>query len=249
MSHETYRQKLTRLARALARADALAVAGDLASGCDARRLKLFSDGNCEKRFEKLSDQLEFVSEAFDDFPDLIEAFIRAEPLAAYDTGASDGERMLIWLCATHDCTPAQLDHIACQRARHAVEDLARSNRLGHVRFQELCSVTPADSAQLASLLSAGATLHLNPIRIWTTFLSPVLLDDEADVPADVVFFPIGREIATAVLEEDARPLMNELARLAPCSLQQWSAVTALADLERLSEFSADLAGLGLVAVA
>src|SRR5262245_39962581 len=143
MSQETYRQKLTRLARALASADALAVAGDLATGCPPRRAILFTDGNCEKRFEKLTDQLDFVAPAFDDFPGLIDAFIRSQPLVAYDTGASDGEQMLLWLTRTQNCTAEQLDHIACQRGRHAVEDLARCNRLGHTRFQELHSVTPA----------------------------------------------------------------------------------------------------------
>jgi hypothetical protein len=249
MSQETYRQKVTRLARALARADALAVAGDLAAGCPRERARLFTDGNCEKRFEKLTDQLEFVAPAFDRFPDLIEAFIRAQPLAAYDTGTSDGERMLCWLSQTQDCAAEQLDHIACQRGRHAVEDLARCNRLGHIRFQELRSVTPADERELRLLLASGATLHLNPIRIWTTFHTRVLLDDEADVPAAVILFPVGREIATAVLEDDARPLVNELARLGSCSLAQWDAVTSLADSDRLAEFIVDLAGLGLAAVA
>jgi hypothetical protein len=248
MSQETYRQKLTRLARALARADAPAVAGDLAPGCPPARTRLFTDGNCEKRLEKLTDQLKFVAPAFSDFPGLIEAFIRAEPLAAYDTGASDGERMLLWLTRSQNCTRQQLDHIACQRGRHAVEDLARCNRLGHVRFQELCSVTPGDEQELQLLLAAGAALHLNPIRIWTTFHTRVLLDEDADVPAAVILFPIGRQIATAVLEEDGRPLVNELARLGSCSLAQWASVSRLADSERLAEFITDLAGLGLAAV-
>ena len=249
MSQETYRQKVTRLARALARADALAVTGDLAPGCPRERAKMFTDGNCEKRFEKLTDQLEFVAPAFDRFPDLIEAFIRSEPLTAYDTGASDGERLLLWLIRTQACTPEQLDYIACQRGRHAVEDLARCNRLGHIRFQELRSVTPADEDDLRLSLAAGRMLHLNPIRIWTRFHTRVLLDDEAEVPAAVILFPVGREIATAVLEDDGRPLVNELARLGSCSLAQWSAVTALADSDRLAEFIVDLVGLGLAAVA
>ncbi|HZL91506.1 MAG TPA: hypothetical protein VFB96_24265 [Pirellulaceae bacterium] len=249
MSPETYRQKLTRLARALASADALAVAGDLAAGCPPRRARMFTDGNCEKRFEKLADQLEFIAPAFDDFAGLIEAFIRNQPLAAYDTGASDGEQMLLWLTRTQPCTAEQLDHIACQRGRHAVEDLARCNRLGHTHFQELRSVTPSEERELRLLLACGVTLHLNPIRIWTTFHTRVLLDDEAGVPAAVILFPVGSEIAIAVLEDDARPLVSELARLGPCSLAQWSAVTTRADSDRLEELVGDLAGLGLVAVA
>ena len=249
MCQESYRQKMTRLTRALARADALAVAGDLASGCASGRAKLFTDGNCEKRFEKLTDQLEFVAEAFNDFATLIETFIRTEPLSAYDTGASDGERMLAWLARTHDCTRAQLDYIACQRGRHAVEDLARFNRLGHIHFQELRSVTPTDEKEIGLLLASGALVHLNPIRIWTTFHTRTLLDDDADVPAAVILFPVGREIATAVLEDDARPLLDDLAKIASCSLAQWSATTSLADSDRLAEFCVDLVGLGLAAVA
>jgi hypothetical protein len=246
-SNESYRQKLIRLARALARADALAVAADLEPGCPPARAKMFTDGNCEKRFEKLTDQLEFVAAAFDDFPSLIEAYIRAEPLCAYDTGASDGERMLVWLLKTHACTPEQLDYIACQRARHAVEDLARYNRLGHVRFQELRSVTPQDEQELRDLMDRGAELHLNPIRIWGTFQTRALLDEEADVPADVLFFPVGREIATAAIEGDGRPLVEELARIGPCSLAQWSVLSLIADRDRLAEFAGDLAGMGMLA--
>ena len=122
-------------------------------------MKIFVDGNLEKRFEKLQAQLEFVADGFDRFDDLIADYIRARPSAAYDTGISDGERMLVWLTETKGLSqnptdarnvrgdsnqrrgfridtktlsPEQLDYIACQRARHAIEETARQ----HIEPQE-----------------------------------------------------------------------------------------------------------------
>ena len=42
-------------------------------------------------------------------------------------------------------------------------------------------------------------MHLNPIRIASQFVTARLLDDDATPPADVLFFAVDNDVATAVL--------------------------------------------------
>jgi hypothetical protein len=188
-----------------------------------------------------------VAQAFDPepFDDLLVSYLRSVPLAAYDTGTSDAERFLEWLSRERALSPVELDHVACQRARHAVEALARRHRLAHVRFQELCSL----AAELAGTLLANRDLfvYLNPIRVWTRFATPALLDAGAAPPADVLFFPRGTQMTTAVLEPPGRQRLRELEEYAPCTLEQWSVLSGEADREELADLCRDLAEMGLAA--
>ncbi len=240
---ESYREQMERIAGALARGDCSLVAEDVQSGCPQRQVKLFVDGNSEKRLEKLADQLEFVAEAFDDFERLIEAYVRDQSLAAYDTGASDGERMLEWLCDRRRLTPVQKDYIRCQRARHAVEERARCNRAAHVRFQKLWS----ESASLDDWNRRSAVLHINPIRASATFTTGALLDGAAQPPTEALFFPVGSAIATAVLEPEVLLAIEQLSGLGPTSLDQWGAATGCGDIDRLAETACQLQEVGLLA--
>ncbi|MCH7727630.1 MAG: hypothetical protein IH991_14275, partial [Planctomycetes bacterium] len=126
MSTETYRDQLSRFVDVMTvpnHEDAMA--SDLAEISEPSRIKMFVDGNLEKRMGKLDSQLGFVADAFDDFESLIGQYVRQSRLASYDTGTSDGEHMLIWLGESQSLTPDQRDYVTCQRARHAVEGIAR----------------------------------------------------------------------------------------------------------------------------
>src|SRR5262249_11289418 len=162
-------------------------------------------------------------------------------LEPYATTTSDGEQFLAWLERTRELTPEQGDHVACQRARHAVEEAALANRLAHVRFQELSSV----AAELAGGLAArpGVRIHLNPLRARAGLTTAVLLDGEAALPADVLFFPVGNDIHTAVLEPAGQALLGELEALGPCTLEEWTARSEHGGPEELAAFARDLAAL------
>jgi hypothetical protein len=250
---ETYREQLTRLAQSLASGHNNDIFDDLAAGSTQARVRLFTDGSLDKRFESLSQQLEVVTPAFRDLADLIVEFVYAVPLAAYDTSASDGERFLEWLERTQTPLPEQRDYIACQRARHAVEDAARKNRLGHVRFQELLSL--ADTLANEMELNRSLEIRPNPIRVWSRFETAELLNESAILPATVVFFPVGTEIRTVVLEGDALERVRELAAFGPVSLDQWLRLlepfVGFEDVRRRDQiaFCRDLADLGLLAFA
>lgn len=240
---ESYREQLQRLVGALGQSNSQAVVDDLQPGSSLERVRLFVDGNSEKRFEKLSDQLEFVAEAFDNFERQIEVFVREQPLSAYDTGVSDGERMLLWLLDKRSLTPVQRDYVLCQRARHAVEELARCHRAGHLRFQRLRGLQPAD---VAGIDLNQVRLHVNPIRANSTFITSALLDSLSEPPTEVLFFPDNHEIATAVLEPFALQSLHKLAAIEPCTLQQWADELGC-ELSALVEIARELLEVGLLA--
>jgi hypothetical protein len=241
---DKYREEIKRWANALALARTQAVGDVLAAGFSDFHVRMFTDGNLEKRLTKLENQLEFVGQAIE-LVALIKQFITTVPLAAYDTGTSDGERFLRWLEETQDPSAEERDYIACQRARHAVESEARLDRLAHIRFQELASLAEEHAAALEE--DPNLRVHLNPVRAWSRFHTKALLDEEADTPANVLFFPVGNQISTAVLEPEGQALVRELALYAPCTLDDWAAMSELAGREELVELCRDLAGMGLVA--
>ncbi len=240
-----YRDQIQRCVQTMALGCVEDVRPFLANGMAIEQVKLFTDGNLEKRFEKVCDQVELLKAAFDNLDDLVNEFILEVPLAAYDTGCSDGDRFLRWLKLTHVTTLEQQDHIACQLARHEVENVARSNRLGHVRFQELRSMTDRLTEELNT--NPQLRIHLNPIRTWGTFQSNVLLDEDSTVPADVLFFANGQQIRTSVFDADGKYFVETLAFHGPFTLTDWKRLDRSTSRSDLIEFCLDAAEMGLVA--
>jgi hypothetical protein len=238
-----YRSQIVRCAQSLAVAHNELVVSDLVPGTPLERITLFTEGNLEKRFLKLKDQMDLLEDAFDDLDERINAYISEVPLAAYDTGSSDLELFLDRLCDTHHLTARQFDCVTCQKSRIAVEQRAANNRIGHVWFQELFSRAADFSTELETNSSLWVTL--NPITIQATFFTQALLDDEDAIPADVMFFPVGNDIRTAVLEPDAEQVIRKLERNGPAHLEQL--VKSLSGLcrDQIVETCRELAGIGL----
>ncbi len=241
---EPYPEQLRRWATALAagRADELGAA--LAAGSSPAHVKLFTDSNRTKRSEQLRGRLEFVAGAFPDFEDLLAAYLGGQPPATGDATA-DAARFLEWVERTCRPTPEQCDYLACQRARHAVEALARQDRAGHLHFQELWCSAARRAGELDRV--PGPRVHLNPIRIWSRFMTPALLDGDTPPPADVLFFAAGDTTRTAILEAHGQALIEELASCNPCTLDEWAARSQQADRDALVALCRDLAEMGLAA--
>lgn len=240
-----YREQIVRCAQSLAVARNEAVAGFLSAGMPLQRVAMFTDGNLDKRLLKIRDQLEEFEDELDDLEEPIREYIRAVPLAAYDTGSSDTGHFLNWLRASRDLTPEQLDCIACQQARIDVEELAAANRIGHVRFQELLSRADDLAPELGE--NPELWIHLNPIRAWATFQTQALLDEDDEVPARAAFFPVDNDIRTAVMEPPAEALVGELERFGSCRLDDLAGEIRELDREDVIDLCRDLAALGLVA--
>lgn len=245
MMQESYRQQLHRVAQAMALAHSTEVGAYLDSGSTTEGVQLFVDGNLEKRCEKLETQLEFVASVVENFASLVDEYVTSVPQAAYDTSCSDGDRMLSWLIEHEPLSAEQLDYVACQRARHQIEMLARQHRMKHLRFQELATLAEELGSELES--NSGLKVHLNPIRTWARFSTPELLDEEATPPCNVLFFAAGGDVGSAVLELEGQALINELADYQPCTLEDWADLSQLADREQLIELCRELAKMGLVA--
>ena len=96
-TQDEYRRQIARCAQALAVARNQDVEGFVVGEAPAAVLSLFTDGNIDKRIQKLQDQCELLSEAFEDLDDWINKYVRHIPLDAYDTGSSDGNNFVRWL--------------------------------------------------------------------------------------------------------------------------------------------------------
>ena len=241
----SYGDQLCNWVRAFADAREDALTAALEDGSSPQQVRMFTESNFGKRREKLIRSLEFLDGAFDDLEDLVSIYLREVLLVAYDTTGDEGERSLSWLGRARELTPSQQDYVACQLARLGVEAVARRDRRGHLRFQELWSVAAELAVEIERI--PGLRIHLNPIRVWSRFTTPALLDDDAPLPADVVFFAARDTIRTAVLEADGRAMVEELASWGPCTLEEWAALSRHADREGIAALCRDLAEMGLVA--
>jgi hypothetical protein len=89
--------------------------------------------------------------------------------------------------------------------------------------------------------------YLNPVRLWARFVSPALLEDETELPAEVLFFTAGDAVCAAVLEPKACALLNGLAWFSPCTVRQFWMLTPHSGRPEIVRFCRDLARIGLVA--
>ncbi len=240
-----YHAALTRWAKALATAREEAVFGVLAAGSSPDEVKMFVDGNLDKRLQLLLKHLAFVAGAFANFDKLVQAYVLDMPMKAFTSPSEDCERLLRWLKRKHKLKPQQKDYVTCQRARFAVEAAGKSRRRQHVHFQELRSVAGKLAGDLD--LNPRLRIHLNPIRVWARFRTRALLDAAANPPADVLFFPIGPAITTAILEPSGQALVRELEEIGATTLAAWAARSRQANRAELAAFCRDLAEIGLVA--
>ncbi len=240
-----YRDQIQRCAQAMALGYAEVVRPFLATGMSVEQVRLFTEDNIEKRIGKIRDQVELLVPVFDDLDALISAFVQESPLVAYDTGCSDSDRFLKWICLGKELSPEQEDYVACQMARQEVETIARSNRLGHVRFQELWRMVSTLQKDIQT--NSRLRILLNPIRTWTSFQSDVLIGESDELPADVLFFACGNQVRTSVFEETGKQHLETLASHGPLTLEDWRRFERSATRSDLIEFCLDAAEMGLVA--
>jgi hypothetical protein len=243
---ERYRKQLTRWVRTLATPQEEVGGGPPAGELPAAAVREFAEGLFAKRHDKLRKDHASVAAAFDAFEDLLAAYVRDVPMATYGAGPDDAEAFLDWLERTRRLTPEQGDHVACQRARRAVEAEARKDRAGHVRFQALWKAMARGTAGPAA--TDGLWIRLNPIRVWSRFTTAALLDEDTPPPADVLFFPVDGSVHTAVLEPAGQALLSELAARCPCTVGEWLRQSERADPAEALSAVRDLAEMGLVAV-
>jgi hypothetical protein len=242
---DSYAEQIVGLTRALTSLHEEAARALPVDRYSQEQILLFAEENVEKRRELLDLKLSFLAGIVENLDKLLADYIADSTAPAYDTTNNDVERFLQWLEQHASPTPEQIDNIACEGARLAVHALGCRLRREHLRFQELRSV----SQQLGRDLAEGAdlTVHLNPLRVWSRFYTRALLDQANTLPADVLFFAVGPDVHTAVLDRFGRTLVRELAALEPCSFETWVACSQQGDRDKLRQLCLDLTGMGLVA--
>lgn len=177
----------------------------------------------DERFTRLQSSCALLADGFDELDEFINEYVRDVPLSAYDTDSADAERFLDWLADRTDLTDEQQDYVTSQRSRYAVEFVAVKQRLAHVRFQRLLSASASRHDELLS--NRRLMLHLNPIHVWATFETRVLLDNEVSIPAPVLFYAVGREVRSAVIEPYAGVLLRDLERSGPVRVAELRRLT------------------------
>lgn len=244
-AEETYAETIKRLTRAMMINDKRTVLAGVEEGFGRVNVDLMVDGSLDKRFTMVKMHLELLADHIEEFDQWCTEYTEAVLTPAISTFTADAEGMLNWLLENKSLTPEQRDLVTCQQSRHAVEEGARGCRAAHVRFHELASLAETLAKELET--NESLVVHLNPLRLWTSFESPILLDDDETPPVDVLFFAVGRDIRTAVLEPNSRALVEELSEVGPCTIGQWSVVSQHADRDELIEFCRDTAEMQLVA--
>lgn len=197
----------------------------------------------DARIVELKGACELLTDGFSDLETLILDYIRQVPATGNDVDGADAEQFLQWLAQQENVSEEQKDFIICQRARQTVELVALQRRIAHVRFQELLSTgsTANDSAEL----TRRRLLHVNPVRVLATLQTHALVEDEESAPATVLFFPVGSEVRSAVVDDEARLVLSALSHGA-LSLRRLAQAVQV-PWPTLLEILEDLSAAGIVA--
>ena len=138
----------------------------------------------------------------------------------------------------------QHDLVSCRAARVRLKRMSRDLFRQQLAFR--VAQRRCQPEQHSLQRRSGLRLQLNPIRTWARLLSRVMLDG-VDPPANVLFFATPSGPSAALLELEGQALLNELEDWQPCSLDEWAALSHVADRAQLLDFCLELSRMGIVA--
>jgi hypothetical protein len=245
LPQSSYATQIRAWARAIAAGRPQALAAAVHHQARGDLVQFFVDGNLEKRQDKLVRSLEFLAPLFPRFDELTERYMRAVPMVAYDSGQLDAGRMLDWLLENVSLSLEQRDFVACQHARQLVQDRAALYRSEHRAFQRLRR-EQANSA-LDWQADLWLLIHLNPVRAWMRLATPSLVSDGVVLPAWVLCYPLESELHSAVLGLEARRMLLDLERQAPCTFDEFIPSLENSTTDDILELGQSLADVGIVA--
>lgn len=171
-------------------------------------VRLLPPEQMDGRLRKLHEACILLADGFEAFDEHIAAYVACTPAPTGRSHNVDADRFLDWLETRVDLSDEQRDCVTALRSRQAVEFVAVKQRLAHARFQELLMRNARHERELES--NRRLTLRINPIHVWSQFETRVLLAENAEVPATVLFFPVGASVRTLVIEPDAETLLRDL---------------------------------------
>jgi len=145
---------------------------------------------------------------------------------------------------TQDLSLQRQDMLALRQARGAIQQRWQRYQPAVIRYQALSRRSTCQRPFART--NATLRVHLNPLRAWCRLRSTLFLVDDVPPPATVLLFAVGDLFATRVFDLEGQTLINELADYQPCTLDQWSALSALASRDQLLALCEDLSASGLV---
>lgn len=243
-SREAYADQLVACTQAMVVADSAKVERFLSPAEGPKYVKLFAEGNFEKRLEKLQNGVYLLFEAREDLESFVREYIKTVPLPAYATGITDGEQFLNWFEKRVDLTPVERDVISCHHLRHQVELAGRENRLAHVQFQSLRE----ESADKAVVLDEADWLWLNPAVAWGVFETTHFLGEDVEVPSKVVSYAFNNEVRTSVVSEVGERVLRTVGQNRGISVRELEAEGICEEIDELKEALSDFIEIGLVSI-
>lgn len=197
----------------------------------------------QDRITALRNELSYLSQALDEFEVLAVSYVQQHELPLAGSSDLDADGLLAWLAETQDLSPEHRDIVDLQRARNVIQRRWQQFQPAVRRYHALCQSTASQR-----LMQEDSTMrvHLNPLRAWSRVRTSELLTCDVPAPATILLFAVGDVFATRVFGFEGQTLLNELADYQPCTLDQWSALSALANREQLLAFCQELSELGLV---
>ena len=241
-----YRRQVARWTALLSGESAGPLQAEIPEVDAAIRLGMFTEGNHEKRRDKLLDQLDLLQDVIDGLEYLVREYMGMMAPPAYDLGTADEMQFLDWFDALEEMSPELRDTVECLRSRFHLEGLARTNRVKHIRFQEMSSLF--QSLFPRALRQPRYRLHLNPLRVWSRFTSWAFLEEDDELPAAIVYHAVGTEIRTIALDEMGRDFVRLLEEHEPCSILELQRACPEVSPSDIVNFCRDLGAMGLVAV-
>ncbi|MBX9792498.1 MAG: hypothetical protein K2Y37_26655 [Pirellulales bacterium] len=229
---ESYAEQLARVSTALAAADSSAVLANITNDSRLGDVQRFVDNAVGERFRLITEELEFVALAFDDFDEFVKRYLRETPRQTYSLDTSDQERFVAWLRNNGALDTKQRDFVAHQQSEYGCLAKARENRSAHVAFQQLLALSKLAMEQGRS--EPNQTLQVNPIHVWSR-LTIAGGDDSLD-GENTVFVAVGQQVRSLWLTADQIDAVRDLMQNKRVVLSDWTARhPQVKDPEQLSQ--------------
>jgi hypothetical protein len=145
---------------------------------------------------------------------------------------------------TQDSALERDDTLALEQAHSAIQHRQQQSQPAVRRYRALCEQSIGERRLWQTGLAVQ--VHLNPQRAWCRLRTSKFLAGDVRPPAAVLLFAVEDDFAIKVFDLETQTLINELADYQPCTLDQWSALSALATRDQLVALCQDLTESGLV---
>ena len=240
----TYEQQLVCWSDSLSAGRADTVLDDLTGDCSTHDVERFLENAIGERYRLLTEELNLVALAFDDFDGLVGEYLREVPRRTFALHEREQQRFLRWL-KDRSLTPQQSDFVTYQESEYACYELARQNRTAHLEFQRVWNHSRRRIEKQSQL--TNGVIRVNPVCVWTRLEVATVADDESR-SGDVVFLAVGTQVRSLWLTNTQYSAAQYLISHNPTTLTAWKASIPQMNTEGHDTLCRELVEGGLVAI-